>query len=155
MNPEPATKLTDRLAAETLHGHAPIHSRSVNPGLTVAPLGERIILVTAVLLGEPRKGEIKGGFLKPQREKVTRQTGLVEPCFPELYSSKVPSAHCRALKQDPGRGQRTKSDSMIPMSVTIPNLFPTYAILKLSSSNSIEVVVQKMLLRNGAQTLNP
>ena len=56
LNPEPATKLTYRIAAETVHGHPPIHGRIVNPGLTVAPLGERIILVTAGLLGAPRKG---------------------------------------------------------------------------------------------------
>ena len=60
MNPEPATKLTERLTAETVHGHARIHGRSVNPGLTAAPLGERILLVTADPLGSPRKGERKG-----------------------------------------------------------------------------------------------
>ena len=50
LNPELATKLTERLVAETVHGHAPIHGRSVNIGLTVAPLGERILLATAVPL---------------------------------------------------------------------------------------------------------
>ena len=53
LNPEPATKLTEQLVAGTVHGHAPIHSRSINPGLNVAPLGERRLLVTAVPLGEP------------------------------------------------------------------------------------------------------
>ena len=60
MNPEPAKKLTERLVAETVHGHAPIYVRSVNPGLTVAPLGERRLLVTAGPLGAPRMGEKKG-----------------------------------------------------------------------------------------------
>ena len=79
LNPEPAIKLTERLTEETLHGYAPIHGRSVNPGLTVALLGERIILVTAGPLVNPRKGEQKGECLKPQREEVTRRTGLVTP----------------------------------------------------------------------------
>ena len=57
MNPEPATNLTERLAVETVHGQAPIHGRSVNPGQTVAPLGERRLLVMAAPLGAPRKGE--------------------------------------------------------------------------------------------------
>ena len=30
LDPELATKLTDQLAAETVHGHAPIHDRSAN-----------------------------------------------------------------------------------------------------------------------------
>ena len=60
MNPEPATKLTEKIAAETVHGHAPIHGRSVNPGLTMAPIGERRLLVTAGPLGAHRKGELKG-----------------------------------------------------------------------------------------------
>ena len=30
------------------------------PGITVAPLGERRILVTSGLLGAPRKGKLKG-----------------------------------------------------------------------------------------------
>ena len=60
LNPESATKMTHRLAAETVHGHDPIHGRSVNPGLTVAPLGEIRLLVTAGLLGAPKKGELKG-----------------------------------------------------------------------------------------------
>ena len=64
MNPEPATKLTDRLTADTVHGHAPIHGQSVNPGLTVAWLGERRLLVTTGPLGAPRKGDIKGGGVK-------------------------------------------------------------------------------------------
>ena len=61
MDTEPATKLTERLAADTLHGHAHIHIRIVNLGLTVAPIGERMLLVTDVPLGAPRKGERKGG----------------------------------------------------------------------------------------------
>ena len=61
LNPEPATKLTERLAADTVHGHTHIHGRSVNPGLTVAPLGERRLLVTHGPLGAPRKVERKGG----------------------------------------------------------------------------------------------
>ena len=60
-----------------MHGRAPIHGLSVNPGLTVAPLGERILLVTAGPLGAPRKGERKGGGLITHREEVTGQTGLV------------------------------------------------------------------------------
>ena len=60
MNPKSATNLTEGLAAETVHGHAPIHGYSVNPGLTVAPLGERRLLVTAGLLGAPRKRELNG-----------------------------------------------------------------------------------------------
>ena len=52
------------------------------PGLTVAPLGERRILVTAVHLGAPRKGELRGECFKTQREEVTRRTGLVAPCPP-------------------------------------------------------------------------
>ena len=60
LNPEPATKLTERLAAENVHGHSPIHGWSVNPGLTVAPLGERILLVKSGPLGAPRRGERKG-----------------------------------------------------------------------------------------------
>ena len=42
-----------------MHGHAPIHGRSVNPGITMDPLEERIILVMAGPLGAPRKGELK------------------------------------------------------------------------------------------------
>ena len=67
-----------------MHGHAPIHGQSLNPGLTVALLGERRLLVTTNPLGVPRKGEQKGGGLKTQREEVTRRTGLVAPCFPKL-----------------------------------------------------------------------
>ena len=69
MNPEPATNFTERIAAENVHGHAPIHVQSVNPGLTVAPPGERRILVTAVPLVAPRKGELKGGGLKNRGRK--------------------------------------------------------------------------------------
>ena len=46
----------------------------------MAPLGERILLVTAGPLGAPRKGERKGGGLITHREEVTGQTGLVAPC---------------------------------------------------------------------------
>ena len=60
LNLEPTTKLTEKLAAKTVHGHAPIYGRSLNPGLTVAPLGKRRLLVTAAPPGAPRKGEIKG-----------------------------------------------------------------------------------------------
>ena len=60
LNPEPAKKLTERLAAETVHGHAPVHGRSVNPGLTMDPVWERRLLVTVVPLGSSRKGELKG-----------------------------------------------------------------------------------------------
>ena len=48
-------------------GHAPIHGQIVNTVLTVAPLGERILLVVAAPLGVPRKGELKGGGLKTNR----------------------------------------------------------------------------------------
>ena len=61
LNPEPATNFTEELAVETVHGHAPIHGRIVNPGLTVAPIRERRLLVTAGPLGAHRKGERKGG----------------------------------------------------------------------------------------------
>ena len=60
LNPEPAKKLNERLAAENVHGHTPIHGQSVNPGLTVALIGERRILVTDGHLGAPMKGELKG-----------------------------------------------------------------------------------------------
>ena len=50
LNPEPATKLTEQLAADTVYGHMQ------TPGLTVVLLGERIILVTAGPLGAHRKG---------------------------------------------------------------------------------------------------
>ena len=60
MDPEPEKSLTERLASETVHGHVPIHGRSVNPGLTVSLLGERRLLVTAAPLGASRKGELKG-----------------------------------------------------------------------------------------------
>ena len=83
----------------------------------------------------------KGGRIKTQREEVTRRTGLVTPCFPKLYSPKGPRAHCRSLKQDPGIVQRTKYDSMIPISMTKPNLLPHYDILKLSSINSIDTLL--------------
>ena len=53
LNPKPATKLTERLATETVDGHAPIHGWSVNPGITVAPLGERRLLVAVGPLGAP------------------------------------------------------------------------------------------------------
>ena len=59
LNPGPAKKLTERLAAETVHGHAPIHGQSVNPGITVSSIGERGLLVTDVPVGAPSKGEIK------------------------------------------------------------------------------------------------
>ena len=49
-------------------------------GLTVVPLGERILLVTSVPLGAPSKGDRKGVRLKTQREEVMRQTGLVSQC---------------------------------------------------------------------------
>ena len=51
------------------------------PGLTLDPLREIRLLVTAVPLGPPRKGELKGKGKKNQREEVTRQTGLVVPCL--------------------------------------------------------------------------
>ena len=54
MNPEPAKHLTEQLAEETVHGHALIHLRSVNPGLAMVLLGERRLLVTAGPLGAPR-----------------------------------------------------------------------------------------------------
>ena len=38
LNPELATKLTERLVAETVHGHATINGQSVIPGLTVSTL---------------------------------------------------------------------------------------------------------------------
>ena len=56
----PQKKLTEQVEAETVYGHAPIHGRSVNPGLTVAPPGGRRILVTAGPLEAPRKGELYG-----------------------------------------------------------------------------------------------
>ena len=37
MNPKPVTKLTEKLAAETVHGHAPIHSQSANPMTNSGP----------------------------------------------------------------------------------------------------------------------
>ena len=37
MNPEPATKLTDKLAAGTMHGHNPIQARSVKPRTNIGP----------------------------------------------------------------------------------------------------------------------
>ena len=52
--------MTERLTAETLHGPAPIHRISVNTGLTVDLLGEKILLVTTGPLGVPRKGYQKG-----------------------------------------------------------------------------------------------
>ena len=51
---------TERLAAENVHVHAPIHRPSVNQGLTMAPLGERRLLVPSAPLGAPREGELKG-----------------------------------------------------------------------------------------------
>ena len=60
LNPEPAKKLTEQLAAEAVNGQAPIHGWDVNPELTVPPLGKRRLLVTAAPPGAPRKGEIKG-----------------------------------------------------------------------------------------------
>ena len=95
LNPEPAIKLTERLTEETLHGYAPIHGRSVNPGLTVALLGERIVLVTAGPLVEPSKGEQRGGGLKTQREEVTRRTGLVAPCSLSCIVPKYPAPTAR------------------------------------------------------------
>ena len=59
LNPELATKLTERLVAETVHGHAPIHGQSVNIGLTVSTLRLIIILVTIGPLGKPSKGDQK------------------------------------------------------------------------------------------------
>ena len=50
----------------------------------MAPLGERIILVTVVPLGATRKRDLKREGLKTQREEVTRQTGLVAPYFPKM-----------------------------------------------------------------------
>ena len=67
--PKPSAKLTTQLVEETVHGHNPIHGRSVNPGLSVSPLGERILLVTVGPLGAPRKGERKGEGLKPRGRK--------------------------------------------------------------------------------------
>ena len=82
LNPNPATKLTEQLVAETVHGHAPIHGRSVNPGLTVDLLEDRRLLVTAAPIGALSKGELKGEILIFfQREEVTRQTGLVVPSY--------------------------------------------------------------------------
>ena len=59
-------------AAETVHGHAPIHNWSVNSGLTVAPLGEIVLLVTDGPLGVPRIGELKGGKVKKPRGSKSR-----------------------------------------------------------------------------------
>ena len=60
LNPDLATKLTERLVAETVHGHATIHSHIVNSGLTVSTLGDKIFLVMTGILGEPSKGDQKG-----------------------------------------------------------------------------------------------
>ena len=80
LNPEPATKLTERLVAETVHGHAPIHGRSANTRTNSGPDRGDKTLVKAVTLYAPRKGEQNEGSLKPQREEFTRRTGLVVPC---------------------------------------------------------------------------
>ena len=111
------------------------------PGLTLIPLGERRILVRAVPLGAPRKVDKEGGRLKNPEGRSDEANRPSRTVFPKMYSSKEQSAHCRALKKDPGRGQRTKSDSMIKRSVTIPNLFSPYDILKLYSSNSRDPLI--------------
>ena len=59
LNPEPAAKLTEQLVVDNMHGRAPIRSRSVNPELTVALLGERRLLVTTGPLGVPSNREQK------------------------------------------------------------------------------------------------
>ena len=51
------------------------------PGLTLEPLGERRLLLTAGPLGAPRKGYRKGEGLKTYGEEVMRRTGLVASCF--------------------------------------------------------------------------
>ena len=39
LNPEPTTKFTEKLTAETVHGHAPIHNRSKNPRTNIGTDG--------------------------------------------------------------------------------------------------------------------
>ena len=87
-------------------------------------------------LGAPRKGEQKGGMLKKIEGGIDKENQPSRTMFPDLYSSKGHSAHCLSLKQPPGGGQRTKPDSVRKRSITIPNIFPPYDILKLSSSNN-------------------
>ena len=92
--------------------------------------------MTSGPLGAPRKGERKGGRLKKPDGGSDESNQPSRTMFPDLYSYKGHSAHCIALKQDPGGGQRTKSDSVRNRSVTIPNIFPPYDILKFSSINN-------------------
>ena len=70
----------------------------------MASLGERIILVISVPLGAPRKGERKGGGKKPQREEVTRITGLVVPfiliCIVPKYPEPTAKPSNKTLEED-------------------------------------------------------
>ena len=112
--------------------------------------------MTDVPLGAPRKREQKGGRLKNLKggsDKANRPSRTV---LPDLYSFKGHSAHCQALKQYPGRVQRTKYDSMIKRSVTIPKIFPPYDILKLSSSyNRYPLLPSVLQLIVNQPLLNP
>ena len=58
--------------------------------------------MTAGPLGAPRKGERKGGGVK-KPEGVSEEANLPSrTMFPDLYISKVHSAHFQSLKQDHG-----------------------------------------------------
>ena len=64
-----------------------------------------------------------------------RRTGLVALCSPSCIVPNILAPTAKPSNKTMEEAKEKKSDSMIPMSVTIPKIFPTYAILKLSSSN--------------------
>ena len=76
-----------------MHSHTPIHIRSVNPGLNVGPLGERILLVMDGFHGAPRKGEHKGEVYKNPEVGSDKSNRPSHTMFSKRYSFKVPSAH--------------------------------------------------------------
>ena len=76
LNPKPVTKLTERLAEETVHGHAPIHGRSANPRTNIKPARWEKTFSDGRPPWSAYEGRAKGGRLN-WREEVTSQNGLV------------------------------------------------------------------------------
>ena len=84
LNPEPATKSTEILAAETVHGHATIHSRSANPRTDIVPANGDKNFSDGQPPWSAQEGRAKGGTLKNPEggsDEVNRPSCIM---FPDL-----------------------------------------------------------------------
>ena len=66
---------------------------------------------------------------------MTRQTGLVAPCFPSCRVPKDTAPTTNPSDKTLEEAKDRKYDSIIKRSVPIPNLFTPHEILKLSFRN--------------------